>query len=284
MHTVVTGGAGFIGSHIAKRLLELNHEVTIIDDLSSGYYKNIPKGAHFYKQNVLNIKARDLLNVDVIFNNAASKKNICLNNPHYDIDVNGKGTLNMLLEAKKAGVKSFIHASTGSVYGEANTVITENTQTNPVSYYGVSKLAGEKYVMLFKNNMNIVILRYFHVYGDGQENDPNLGGVIAIFNRQISEGKPITIHGDGNQKRVFTHVDNVVDANINAWEKNITGEIFNCANDKEISINEVVRMLNYSKIEYKKPLEGDIYNFKIDNSKIRKHLDIKFKGFNPYVY
>jgi len=225
----------------------------------------------------------------VVFHNAASKKNVCLVDPESDLEVNSKGTLRLLLACKEAGVKNFIHASTGSVYGEANGLLKEDGPVNPVSYYGISKLAGEKYARLFASKgINVVIIRYFHVYGSRQEDDPSLGGVVSVFKRQIAEGGPITIHGDGNQKRVFTHVDDVVEANLNAWHQaeSLSGNVYNCASNVPISIFALAGILihqSYKKIilEYCSPLEGDIYHFDVDNSRIIKDLSIVFTPFKP---
>ena len=289
MTCLITGAAGFIGSHLAGRLLAEGHKVIVVDDLSSGYEDNIPEGADFLQLNVLSTSAYQhlLQEVDVVFHNAASKKNICLIDPEYDLDVNAKGTLLLLQACKEAGVKKFVHASTGSVYGEVDGVITENSPYNPVSYYGVSKLAGERYVNLFSRWINSTILRYFHVYGSRQESDPRTGGVVAVFKRQIAEGGPLTIHGSGRQKRVFTHVDDVVEANIRAWEYTASeGRIYNCASSNQVSVMGLAgTLIGESKkntiIRYDPPLEGDIYNFKLDNSRIKRELNMEFKAFCP---
>jgi len=287
MKALVTGGAGFIGSHIAQRLLDDGHEVTILDDLSSGKEKNIPTGSRLFMADVAHIRDGDLFkDIDVIFHNAASKKNICLKDPYRDLQVNGGGTLKMLLAAKKSGVKTFIHASTGSVYGEVEGTLHEDGPTNPVSYYGISKLAGEKYVGMFSTDMNVVVLRYFHVYGPRQEDDPSLGGVVAVFKKQIKEGGPVTIHGDGSQKRVFTHVNDIVEINMRAWEEaeNISGNVYNCASNIPVSVMALAGELIRKKkvlLEYKPSLEGDIYNFDVDNRKVRFDLGINFTPFKP---
>ena len=177
MKAIVTGGAGFIGSHIVDRLINLGAKVIIIDDLSSGKKENIHSKAKLVEADIAYVWewwAREFEKADVIFHNAASKKNICLQDPSRDLRVNGGGALNLLQLAKKYKVKKFIHASTGSVYGDVIGKITETTCANPVSYYGISKLAGENYVRYFSNThgLNTTILRYFHVYGERQEDDP----------------------------------------------------------------------------------------------------------------
>ncbi len=282
MKAIVTGGAGFIGSHIAERLLNDGHEVLIIDDLSAGKMINIPDGAKFLKANILYASDHEhfLRETDVVFHNAASKKNVCLKDPSYDFMVNGGGTLRLLFDCKKAGVKKFIQASTGSVYGSVSGLINENTLCNPVSYYGVSKLAGERYVSMF--DLNTTILRYFHVYGPRQEDDPYLGGVVAVFKRQIKNGEPIIIHGSGNQQRSFTHVSDVVEANIQAWLNPMSeNQVYNVASAQYTTIFELAEKLGAKDIRYTDSLEGDIFKFNIDNSKIVSELGITFKPFNP---
>lgn len=286
MKAIVTGGAGFIGSHIARRLIKDGHKVAIIDDLSAGKEENIPQEAMFIQKDLSQMAMSERLyrvfsDCDVIFHNAASKKNICLHNPRKDLLVNGGGTLRLLQLAKEYGIKKFVHASTGSVYGEAKATITERTPVNPCSYYGISKLAGENYVRYFSKYLNTTILRYFHVYGERQEDDPALGGVVAIFKRQIREGKQITIHGDGEQERVFTHVDDIVNANIAAWHNpKAKGQIYNCSSKRRTTINELIESLSpgYPNIVYSDTLEGDIRYFSVNSSKI-SDIGVRFRNY-----
>ena len=287
MKAVVTGGAGFIGSHIAERLLKDGHKVTILDDFSSGKEENIPDGAESVWCDITDLDPTIVKGADVVFHNAASKKNICLENPLRDLHVNGGGTLELLEACREYKVKKFVHASTGSVYGNVVTQIDENTPTNPVSYYGVSKLAGEGYVRYYHyaHNMNTTILRYFHVYGERQEDDPSLGGVVAIFKKQIQSRQQIQIHGDGNQERVFTHVSDVVEANIQAWKRSSScGQIYNCCSSHQVTVGKLADMLmeKYGDVEreYVDPLPGDIYWFAVDNTKIVQGLGIEFKPFH----
>lgn len=282
MKALVTGVAGFIGSHLAERLLRDGHDVIGVDDFSAGYYQNVPKGVKLFCKDVGNINSDILVGVEVVFHNAASKKNICLKNPVRDMEVNGVGTLRLLQECVNSGVTKFVHASTGSVYGEVAGKITEDTPKNPCSYYGISKLAGESYVNYYSKYMNITILRYFHVYGDRQESSQEFGGVVAIFTEKIKQGRPLIVYGDGNQKRVFTSVGDIVEANIQAWTNSISsGKIYNCASSHRTTINQLADILmeKYKKavyIEYAEPLEGDIYEFNVDNSRISE-LGVKFK-------
>jgi nucleoside-diphosphate-sugar epimerase len=289
MKAIVTGGAGFIGSHIVDRLISMGVEVIVLDNLSTGKEENINPKAILRHVDISSWDEllpweEDFKNCDVIFHNAASKKNICLRDPARDMQVNGVGTLMLLQLAEKHNVARFIHASTGSVYGEVKGIITEATPYHPVSYYGVSKLAGEGYVKVF-SKVDSVILRYFHVYGPRQESDPDIGGVIAIFKKQIEDNMPITIHGTGDQKRVFTHVNDVVEANIRAWKiKKAKNGIYNCCHNGAIRIRSMAMALealyDYQEMwEHKDYLPGDIMNFDVDNSLICEDLSMSFTPF-----
>lgn len=288
---LVTGGAGFVGSHLCEELVNLGSNVISADNYSAGKKENIKflqKYDNFQAVN-MDVTQKDGWNdiftdLDIIFHNAASKKNICLMNPQRDLEVNAGGTLNLLLLASKFRVDKFVHASTGSVYGEPEIFPSDESHPlNPVSYYGVSKLAGERYVAAFNRlyGMNTTILRYFHVYGTRQESN-EFGGVVSIFLRKILENKSIEIFGDGQQVRSFTYVKDLVKANLlAAVTPGASGEIFNAASGISISINELatgLKKLTKSDVSiiYGKPLVGDITNFDISNEKIKDILNIKF--------
>lgn len=289
----VTGAAGFIGSHLCERLLKDGHEVVGMDNFSAGKLENVFHLFDGYpKFRVVTLDTRydkpvdDFFNregFDVVFHEAASKKNICLKDPRIDCDVNARGTLNLLMAAKKYGVEKFIHASTGSVYGHLlESPQTENHPLRPCSYYGVSKMAGERYVEMF--NLNTVIFRYFHVYGPRQECDPLLGGVVAIWAHNIWRGIPITIHGDGTQQRSFTFVGDVVEANIRAMNGTTgLGDVYNCASGIKINLLELLAVMEdkigrKAIVEYGDILEGDIHIFDISNQKIKDRYKMNFKS------
>ena len=290
MKCLVTGGAGFIGSHIAEELLAQGHKVFIIDNLSSGYQSNIPEGAIFINDDISNINLwkQKLGDLDVIFHNAASKKNICLKDPVRDAEVNTIGTLQLLKFAYENGVKKFVHASTGSVYGEQVALLREWLHPQPVSYYGVSKANGEQYVQYFnKKGLNTTILRYFHVYGKRQESQEDLGGVVSIFIDKMRKGEPVSIYGTGYQERSFTYVKDVVKANLLVAELPQTnGEIYNCASGIRVNIKfllaELRKYLPSVGFVQKDRMEGDIDNFFIDNTKIRE-LGIEFTPFSEGI-
>ncbi|GAA0182701.1 SDR family oxidoreductase [Clostridium sediminicola] len=283
---IVTGGAGFIGSHIVEGLLQEGLEVISIDNYFSGKKENL---APFNKYNNFHEIECDVTDyeklktyfngVDIVFHNAASKKTVCIRDPRRDLDINAKGTFNILELSRDFGVKKIVHASSGSVYGEAKYFPqNEEHPLNPTSYYGVSKLAGEKYARAFCDlyGLDVTILRYFHVYGPRQESS-DLGGVVSIFGRRILQGLEPVIFGDGTQQRSFTYVKDIVEINkLVAMKEDTKGEAYNCASGINITIYELAyelkRLLNseHIGIKYSDWVPGDIKVFDIDNSKIRK--------------
>jgi nucleoside-diphosphate-sugar epimerase len=291
---LVTGGAGFIGAHLCEGLLHHNAEVYCLDNFSAGHYSNIRE---FMDKPNFHLVAKDVCDHDAamellfedmhtVFNNAASKKNICLINPQKDLQINSGGTLNLLELSIKHGVSKFVHASTGSVYGEPKIFPTDETHPlEPVSYYGVSKLAGERYVDVFHKlyKLNTTILRYFHVYGPKQESN-EFGGVVSIFLRKIIEGKNPVVFGHGEQVRSFTWVKDLVEANLrSAAYPCANGKAYNAASGIRVTINDLARsMLKYMnaeaslKIEYGPPLLGDIMEFDVSNDAVKKDLKIEF--------
>lgn len=290
---LVTGGAGFIGSHLCEELVKSGIDVIALDDFSAGYLKNIQFLEPFKNFSVARCDITDLVNlpryfdgVDIVFNNAASKKSVCLRDPRRDLEVNAKGTYNLLELSQKFNVKKFVHASTGSVYGEPQVFPqTETHPLKPVSHYGVSKLAGDRYVALFRHlyGMNTTILRYFHVYGTRQESN-EFGGVVSIFIRNLMNRERPTIFGDGSQQRSFTYVKDVVAANLLvATDERAAGEEYNCASGISVTIQELCNALitafGYSesiKPKYSDWLIGDIKHFDVSSEKLQK-LGLSFE-------
>jgi UDP-glucose 4-epimerase len=290
---IVTGGAGFIGSHLVEALLKDGLEVISIDDYSAGRDENL---AHLQSHPKLRIVRADVTErsaiepvfdgVDVVFHQAVSKNTVCMTNPMRDLEVNAKGTLTMLELAKRHGVKKFVHASTGSVYGEAQYYPTdEKHPVNPASYYGVSKLCGEKYVRLFSDlhDLDTTILRYYHVFGPRQDYS-DVGGVVSIFGRRALQNQPLIIYGDGTQLRSFTSVYDIVGINrLAAVAENTRGEAFNCASGAKVTIQELAEAVldffgkkNTLAIHYDDWKPGDILKFDVDNTKV-KNLGFDFQ-------
>lgn len=290
---LVTGGAGFVGSHLCEELLALGAHVVSLDDMSAGrdanirIFKNNPNYT-FVQGSVTDTgpEMRAIFDgLDTVFHNAASKKNICLHDPQQDLHVNAGGTLNLLLLAKEFGTRKFVHASTGSVYGEPKIFPTDETHPfSPVSYYGVSKLAGERYVDTFHSlyGMDTTILRYFHVFGPRQESN-EFGGVVSIFMRKIAEGHNPVVFGDGHQVRSFTWVKDLVKVNLEAaCRDEASGQVYNAASSIRVSVLDLANnMLKYTsanglEVEFGPPLVGDIMNFDIDNTKVTTELGVEF--------
>lgn len=292
---LVTGGAGFVGSNLVESLLEDGLEVISIDDYSAGKKRNLSEVKEKYTDRLTEVEcditdkselAKYFKDVDVIFHQACSKMTVCLKDPLRDLEVNAAGTFNLLELARDTSVKKFVHVSTGSVYGVAQYFPTdENHPVNPTSYYGVSKLAGEKYVRAFSHlyNMDTSILRYYHVYGPKQDSG-DYGGVMGIFCKQAIKNEDLTIFGDGTQIRSFTYVKDVVNINKLVALKGGKGEAYNCASGLKVSINDIAHKIvslakSSSSIKYEDWKPGDIKDFEVSHEKI-KNLGFEFEYLN----
>ncbi len=249
MKIVVTGGAGFIGSHVAGIYLVAGHEVWIVDDLSTGTQINVPAGAHFVQADIADEAVRRLLvdeQIDVVNHHAAQmdvRRSVA--DPLFDARVNILGLLNILEGARQARCRRIIFASSGgTVYGEQEAFpATEDHATCPISPYGVSKLAGERYLYFYHREYGIpsLILRYANVYGPRQ--DPHgEAGVVAIFAQRLLAGETITINGDGKQTRDYVFVGDVAQANLAALTADYTGSI-NIGTGIETEVNTVAEHL-----------------------------------------
>jgi nucleoside-diphosphate-sugar epimerase len=289
---LVTGGAGFIGSHLVDRLLKEGFEVTVLDNLSSGNMQNLPSNCaegnfRFVEGDIRDLDlAREITkDVDVVFHEAAFVSvTLSVQNPLLANDVNVSGTLNLLKASLDSGVKRFVFASSAAVYGEASSPLrSEGMIPDPLSPYGVSKLAGENYVRSFYKvyGFETVSLRYFNVYGPRQSFDTNCayGGVITIFlNRLLRNMSPI-VFGDGEQSRDFVCVGDVVESNILALScQNAAGESFNIGSGKGVTVNRVgqilKRLLKKEDVEnmYVNPRPGDPQHGYADITKARRIL------------
>jgi UDP-glucose 4-epimerase len=250
MRVVITGGAGFIGSTIAKELAAKDTEVIVLDNFSSGYRANINghQGIRLVEKDIRDSAAVDaaVAGVDAVFHLAASVGNKrSIDQPVNDAEINVIGTLNVLEAARKSGVSKVIISSSAGIFGELKTLpIREDHPAEPDSPYGASKLCAEKQGLAYAKlyGMNVVCLRYFNVYGPNQRFDA-YGNVIPIFAFQMLRGEPLTIFGDGEQTRDFVNVRDVVQANIKAaMTPSVTGA-FNIGSGTRISINNLVERL-----------------------------------------
>ncbi|MCH7497356.1 MAG: NAD-dependent epimerase/dehydratase family protein [Candidatus Marinimicrobia bacterium] len=224
MHILVTGGAGFIASHVATRFMALDHDVTILDDLSSGFRENLPPSMRFVQGDITDQSLVGRLfgqrPFDVVCHHAAQMSVVrSVAEPVFDAQVNVLGTLNLLQQCVQTGVKRFMFSSTGgALYGEQETFpAAEDHPTRPVSPYGISKLTCEHYINYYhaQHGLLPIIMRYANVYGPRQ-NPHGEAGVVAIFSRRLAAGGQVTINGDGLQTRDYIHVDDVVAANVAA--------------------------------------------------------------------
>jgi UDP-glucose 4-epimerase len=287
MKILVTGGAGFIGSNAVDALVKDGHEVTVLDNLSTGKEENINPEVKFYNVDLLDIESLELVfrefKPDVVNHHAAQidvRKSV--EDPAFDAETNIIGSINLFELSINAGVRRIIFSSTGgALYGELeNFPANEDASIEPISPYGVAKYCVENYLNYFKRLYGIerVILRYANVYGPRQ--DP-LGeaGVVAIFTGKILKGEKPVIYGDGTQTRDYIYVEDVVRANVLALEGK--EGIYNIGTGRETSVNELTEI--FSKVlgheikpEYAPPRKGEVYRISLDGEKAKREL-----GFVP---
>ena len=277
MRALVIGGAGFIGSNLVDRLTKDGHEVQVWDNLSTGKRNNVNSKAHFINCDITgSYDARKELmfefNPDVVFYLAAKARvQPSIENPIEFNNVNVNGLLNILNICVECGVKRFIYSSSSSVYGDVEQLpTTEEALLNPKSPYALQKLIGEQYCKLFSNlyKLETVCLRYFNVYGERQLLEGAYCLVMGKFVQQRLNGESMTIRGDGEQRRDFTYVGDVVDANMKVGFSKIkwNGDIFNVGNGDNRSVNELADMIGGDRVNIDPVIEPK--ETLADNSKI----------------
>ena len=286
MNILVTGGAGFIGSHLVRHLLAKGEQVTALDNLSAGLAENLPPEAKLVEMDILD---EDLPKVvatgafDAIVHLAAQTMvDTSIKNPLLDTRENLLGTVQVLEAARAANVKRVIFASTAAAYGdvkEDDLPVREAQPTLPLSFYGLSKLSVEKYLEMYENlyGMEYVVLRFANVYGERQ-GDGGEGGVISIFAKAVAEGRDITIYGDGEQTRDFVYAGDIAEGIWAALRTEEVNAAYNLSTQTETSLRELVSLLAEIRgreivPKYGAEREGDIYKSMLSNSRARRGLD-----------
>ena len=292
MRVVVTGGAGFIGSHLVRAYLADGAEVVVLDDLSTGFVENVPSEAELIEGSItdLDLVQKAMVGAELVFHEAAARAvSRSVDDPIGTDHANTHGTLNVLVAARDAGVRRAVLASSSSVYGGVAPLPTpESAPLTPKSPYAVTKVAAENYARVFSElySLETVSLRYFNVFGPRQRPDSAYAAVIPLFIDALSNGKPAVVHGDGTQSRDFTFIDDVVLANRLAAEapaERVSGRAFNIARGEQTSLLDLLEGLGAIlgvevHREHVDPRPGDVRHSRADVSAARADLD-----FDPRV-
>jgi len=284
MKVLVTGGAGFIGSHVVNKILAQGHETVIVDNLSTGRKENVNPNARLFNLDIFRDDLMEIFTAErfdfVIHLAAQTAVQKSLDEPDYDCRVNVLGTVNVLEASRKTGVRRIVFASSAAVYGDVPSIaISEDTPVLPTSFYGLSKLVAENYIKLYYElfGMEYIVLRYANVYGERQGVSGE-GGVISIFTRKFLNDQPIDIFGDGGQTRDFVYVGDVADANYRALVSSRANAVYNISTATEISVNQMVDMLSLAvgkggERRYLPTRQGDICRSCLNNRAALKDLD-----------
>ncbi|MGH3144772.1 MAG: SDR family oxidoreductase [Rubrobacter sp.] len=289
MRVLVTGGAGFIGSHVVELLLQRGCEVAIVDDLSTGKRDNVPEGARFCEMDVRNgcSEVFEDFGPQVLCHQAAQTDvRRSVGKPDFDAEVNVLGTVRLLQSCVEHGVGRVIFASSGgAVYGEQEAFpATEDHPQYPISPYGVSKLAGERYLHYYRvqHGLTYVALRYANVYGPRQ--DPHgEAGVVSIFSGNLAAGRPSTINGSGEQTRDYVYVEDVARANVLALEEDVPDGAYNVGTGVETSVNELYEWLRRISGHDLPPKHGSAKPGEQQRSSVDPAKAARVMGWRPQV-
>ena len=276
-NVLVTGGAGFIGSHLCEGLLAAGHRVRVLDSLIYGKREWVPGDAEFIQGDIRDIEAcqRAAEGMQAVLHCAAmSRSGPSQENLDFCTQANIAGTQNMLLAARDAGVKRFIYSGSSTYYGSRTPPHRESDPPDFLNIYGLTKRVGEQYCLLFDQGFGLpcIVLRYFNVYGPRQPETGAYALVLGIFLRRAAEGKTLEIHGDGQQRRDFVHVRDVVAANIAALSSTLRGEVFNVGSGTNISVQELADMISPDQV-HTEGRKGDSAATLADIAKIKAALD-----------
>jgi len=284
MKILVTGGAGFIGSHIVDKLILAGHDVVVLDDLSSGSLQNVNPKATFINLNILDRSLWDVFERErfaaVIHLAAQTIVASSLERPDVDAQVNVLGTLQVLEGCRRTGVERIIFASSAAVYGDVSILpVPEEAPKQPTSFYGLSKLTAERYIQMYHElyGLHYMILRFANVYGERQ-GDSGEGGVVSIFARKMHRQEPVTVFGDGLQTRDFVYVGDIAAANVQAINSQDLDRILNISTQTEISVNQLASLFaevsgRENPITYQPAREGDIVRSMLRNTAARSILN-----------
>lgn len=274
---VVTGGAGFIGSHLTESLIEGGYKVRVIDNLSTGKKEFVPQKADFYEGDILDrgILKKVFKGASGVFHIAAmSKVAPSIDKPEFCTEQNIIGIQNVLIAAKDAGIKRVVYSASSSSYGNRPAPQREDMLPDPLNPYALSKYVGEQYCRLwtYLYKLPTISLRFFNVYGPRQPETGAYALVLGIFLKQHKENKPLTIHGYGTQRRDFVHVSDVVRALISAYKSKASGIVLNVGSGGNISIKELADLISSNQV-YGPRRRGDAGTTLADITKIKKILN-----------
>ncbi|MBP3781128.1 MAG: NAD-dependent epimerase/dehydratase family protein [Selenomonas sp.] len=289
MKVLVTGGAGFIGSHLVRQLLDAKHDVTVLDNVSTGTWQHLPQGKDTctcWEMDIRDKAAREKIEqakFDIIVHLAAQTMvDVSIKDPEFDASENVMGTVNILEAARHSGVQRIIFASTAASYGdvtEDKLPIREEETLAPMSFYGLTKVVAEKYLKLYHDlyGLDYVALRFANVYGERQ-GDTGEGGVISIFAKRIAKDQGITVFGDGKQTRDFIYAGDIAAGIIGAMTTDKTNTVYNLSNQTETSLLELIDLMAKAvgkavEPQFTAPREGDINRSMLCNEAAVQNLN-----------